>query len=354
MPECSVVAVATETATPASSSTSVASSSTSVTTETASSAPTTTAMVGPKFKTNNTAMVAEANVAVNAKLSLVSVGYQCDAHVKGSEGVRYVCGSPYRIPNVQLEAMAYVKVEASIAANLLDASFCGCVANQLITGQNFKLDNKVEGRAGYTVLKPSEDNNEVVVDEEVKADKPRPGAGPGSAPGLPSPPAAVSKADCVPKAAKVGTDVSVSGSGAHVETHASVAGNGVHVEAHSAVTIAIQGGNKIYVPAASVHNGQVVPAGAPAALPSTVPVRPAPAAGPAGPARAGSPPAGSSPAGVRPVASAGLFPARPAGTGAPIVPSAPKVAPPADVLSGAAAMTVPALALAAGILVAAF
>ncbi|KAF4582260.1 hypothetical protein GQ602_006884 [Ophiocordyceps camponoti-floridani] len=281
VPEFSVVAVATQTATPA---------------------PSATAMAAPKYKSNNSSVVVEAKAAVSAKLSLVSIGYKCDAKVNGREGVHWDCSSPYRINNPKIEAVAYAKIEASIAVNLLDASFCGCVPNQLITGENFKLENKIEGRAGYTVLKPSKDNKEIL--------RPR----------SPFPPAAVAKVE-----AKAEAHATVSGSSeAHAEAKAS-----------ASVTIATQGDCKVYVPASSVQNGKVIADGKPAALPHTVPKAPAPAPAPA-------------------TTSAGIPAARPAGTGAPIVPTSPKVAPPADIISGAAAMTVPALALAAGILVAAF
>ncbi|RCI12403.1 hypothetical protein L249_1121 [Ophiocordyceps polyrhachis-furcata BCC 54312] len=336
----------------------------------------------PKYPTNGTSSSFEASV--DAKVSLHVVGFDVKANVT-NEGVKWQSSSPYYVPNAKVEAASIVKISAKARVNIVDGSFCGCIPKTVACGQSVVVDGKVKAKACYTALKPSADGKELVVDEKRTSDKPLPGAGPisisasasvGVVPYYPAP------AICRPECNKA-------------EAHVSVSPAGVHAKASVCVVVAAQGDSKVYVPAAYVKNDAVVPPGAPAPLPNTVPEAPAgsskshktaPGSGPAAPAKDSrpdssnpSPADGSSPASgaesadspARPAsggaksadsparpASGGAKPAdspvRPVGTGLPIPPASVPQKPEAEVFKGAAAMNLPSMALAAGLLVAAF
>ncbi|RDA87754.1 hypothetical protein CP532_2473 [Ophiocordyceps camponoti-leonardi (nom. inval.)] len=328
----------------------------------------------PKYPTNGT--MTSVSASVDAKVSLHIVGYDCNAVVSSKAGVQWQFGSPYYVPSAKVEATSVVNVSVNALATIADASFCGCVPQAVACGQSVVVDGKVQAKACYTAVKPSADGKELVVDEKRTSDKPLPGAGPSSGVSASASASADAKVAVVPyypapaicrpecntgKAeahASASASASVSGSGsasAHAEAHA---------EAKVCVVVAAQGDSKVYVPAKYVKNDTIVPPGAPAPLPNTVPVTPAgshktaPGSGPVAPAKGSrpdssnpSPAGGSSPArGAKPADS----PVRPVGTGLPIPPPSVPQQPEASVFKGAAAMNMPSLAIVAGILIAAF
>ncbi|RDA90770.1 hypothetical protein CP533_3598 [Ophiocordyceps camponoti-saundersi (nom. inval.)] len=309
------------------------------------------AALAPKYPTNSSSI--SVDVSVKAEVSINIVGFNCNAILKGKEGVRYACGNPYHVPGTKIDVTSVVDV--NVLVDMPDASFCGCIPNAVVPGQSVVV-GKVKAKAGYTAVVPSKNGKELVVDEKRTSDKPLPGAGPnsGDKAGLPNYPAAVSRPDCG-SPAKVQASASAS---------ASVSGSGsasAHASAHASVVVATQGNNEVYVPIKYVKDNTVVPAGLPAPLPNTVPRVPAGSHKSEGPAAKGYRPDSSHPSPAAPAADSaparGAKPAdspvRPAGTGVPVPPASVPQQPEAGLFKGAAAMNIPSLALAAGILVAA-